>query len=125
MRHDENFVVAVDFDGTVTQGFVGTATGPLNQKAREVLLQLKALGCVLVLWTTREGDELEEAVGLLDEWGIPMDWFNEYPLRNGFPKVNADFHIDDKAWTGPIDWDAVLRHVKELKECRTSKTHRA
>lgn len=116
MRYDENFVVAVDFDGTIAKGSTFGSTGTLDTEARDVLKELKALGCVLVLWTCREGDDLEEAIGLLDRWGVPMDYFNEYPLRNGNPKVNADFYIDDKAWTGPIDWAAVRDHVKELKD---------
>ena len=90
----------------------------LNNKAKESIIKLKELGCVLVLWTTREGKDLEEALSLLKKWGIDFDYINNYPLRNSGNKINADFYIDDKSQINKkIDWDKTIQFIEsEMKK---------
>ncbi len=117
MAYDNNFVVAVDFDNTITMGSTYEKTGILNPVAKTAIEKIKNLGCIIVLWTTRTGKDLDEAIGLLDQWEIPIDYVNEYPLRESGNKINVDLYIDDKSCVnGDIDWNAYINYIMRCKK---------
>lgn len=104
MGYDTNVVVAVDFDNTITVGSVYGTTGRISRRSVWWLRKIRRLGCKMVLWTTREGTDLDEAAEMLDSVGLAFDYVNAYPLRGCARKVNADVYIDDKANDGKIRW---------------------
>ena len=114
MKYDENIVVAVDFDNTLTKGSTYERTGELDRDALRWLSRIEELGVMTVLWTTRDGDDLKEAVDMLAENGVHFDYVNEYPLREGGSKVNVDVYIDDKANDGKIRWRGTYRRIRKL-----------
>ena len=112
MKYDTNFAVAIDFDNTITINSTYEKTGTLNPVAAEYIKKLKEIGCKLILWTCREGQDLDEAINLIHEWNLPFDYINEYPLRGNSKKVNVDFYIDDKSYIEPICWQEILQYIK-------------
>lgn len=112
--YDWNIVIAVDFDNTLTEGSTFAGTGKISHRALRWIALMQKLGAKMVLWTTREGDDLQEALLLLEEHGVSFDYVNEYPLRNGGRKVNADMYIDDKANDGRIRWLRTYMRARRL-----------
>lgn len=114
MRYDENVVVAFDFDNTLTSGSTYLGTGSVSKTAVYWFWEIRKLGVVTVLWTTREGDDLAEAVYIMKQVGVEFDYVNSYPLREPGRKLNADVYIDDKANDGKLRWWRTYRKVKKL-----------
>jgi hypothetical protein len=118
-RSLDNFIIAVDFDGTcVTHAYpkVGRFIG-----AEGVLRDLVAAGAKLILWTMRNGEGLKDAVQWFADRNIPLWGINENPDQKTWtdsPKAFAQLYIDDMALGAPlcaglegerpyIDWDRV------------------
>ena len=93
-------VIAVDFDGTLFEKkrFPGFGAPNLGLIATLRFLQKKR-GCKLILWTCREGADLEMALTACGGVGLHFDAVNEgLPGENGTSrKISADIYIDDKA----------------------------
>ena len=101
----KHFIIAVDFDGTLCEDkfpFIG------NPKIEtiNILNSFKKKygdGLILILWTCRVGERLEEAVEWSKQHGISFDLINEnYPPDVEFygsdcRKIHADIYIDDKS----------------------------
>jgi hypothetical protein len=95
--------IAVDFDGCLCENKwpeIGEANVPLIA----FLIRHKAHGGELILWTCREGVELDKAVNWCwGEWGLRFDTLNENlpswkaMFGNDTRKLGADYYIDDKA----------------------------
>lgn len=100
-------VIALDFDGTiftqVPKGWTGSkhAGEPIwseiNRAKRE-----RTEGAILILWTSREGEDLQNAVDACRSVGLEFEAVNENcqmmldrygPSR----KIHADVYRDDKA----------------------------
>ena len=100
-------VFGVDFDGTLSFG-QWPGCGPANDGLINFLKRRKESGDKLILWTCREGDDLETAVKWCQEQGICFDAINEnlpaviekYGCNSR--KISCDFYIDDKAVAGNI-----------------------
>ena len=96
--------IAVDFDGTIVENeFPGI--GPINQDVREFIVQKKKEGHIIILWTTRDNEKLQEAVNFCDEHGIPVDLVNENVGWLDFEtsdKIFADVYVDDRG-LNPFD----------------------
>ena len=98
-------VVAVDFDGTLTEdGFYPNCGKPIYKNI-EYVKELKATGNKIILWTCREKESLQKAVNWCKDFGLDFAAVNEnidpeikieqfgYSCR----KVYADIYLDDKA----------------------------
>lgn len=93
---------AVDFDGTLHFGRYPNI-GPANEELINVLKVARSIGVLLILWTSREGVVLDEAVDWCRDHGLEFDAVNDnipmcaelfgYNSR----KVGADLYIDDRA----------------------------
>lgn len=92
----KNKVIAVDFDGTLTFESKYPVTGELNMKAIDVVKELKKEN-ILILWTCRENEELQEAIDLCKNVGLCFDYVNENIEGRNSRKVWADIYLDDKA----------------------------
>lgn len=95
------YIIAVDFDGTLEDGAYPNIGTP-NMKLIHILKILKSKGCELILWTCREGKELEEAVKWCESYNLHFDAINDNTERakerwgNNPRKVGADYYIDDR-----------------------------
>lgn len=97
-------VYAIDFDGTLADTVFPDIKGP-RPKMVALCKVLKAQGHKLILWTSRDNADLENAVEWCKQQGIVFDAVNA-PLpeqiarfNNDSRKIWADYYIDDKAMT--------------------------
>ncbi len=112
--------IAVDFDGTIVEHKY-PAIGKEIPFAIETLKRLQEEdGCLLILWTCRRGELLQEAVEYCRSRGLEF-----YAVNRDFPeesddepryKVVADIYIDDRNVGGLPDWGVIYRMIKgEIK----------
>jgi len=112
-------IVAVDFDGCITNGQYGSALS-LQQYAKQALTEMKNMDIDLILWTCRgEGDgSLQDAKDFLKENGM-LDLFSKFNDGSDFStwgnnrKVLADVYIDDKVVGGWTGWENALEWVRK------------
>lgn len=97
-------IYAIDFDNTLAATRFPEIIGP-NKKMIAFTKAVKAQGHKIILWTSRAGEDLENAVAWCHEQGIQFDAVNE-PLPelikrwgNDTRKIYADFYIDDRNMT--------------------------
>ncbi|MDD4150691.1 MAG: hypothetical protein PHE33_11770 [Bacteroidales bacterium] len=105
------YKIAVDFDGTIVEHKYPDI-GEIIPGAFEVLRELQENGHKLILWTVRDGIDLQAAVDFCIDHGImfyaanesfPDEEFNKYISR----KVDVDIFIDDRNIGGFIGWDKI------------------
>ncbi|MDR1585566.1 MAG: hypothetical protein LBS07_05275 [Prevotellaceae bacterium] len=112
-------VIAVDFDGTIV-------THEYPAIGKEIPFAIETLKCLqqeqhrLILWTVREGKELEEAVAFCAERGLEF-----YAVNRDFPeelpeiiqprKLGVDLFIDDRNLGGLPDWGVIYRMISSGK----------
>ena len=123
-------IVAVDFDGTITEEGPWLGQGefyPIRPGVIEQLTALQAKGWRVVIWTTR-GDDIGLVKAYLDREGIPYDYINEnppdVPVNLSEKKIIADVYIDDRNfnWTG--DWKGVADAVIFQAESTHNRKYR-
>lgn len=98
----KKLIIAMDFDGTLVED-VYPDIGKEDKELIDMLIALQKYSRIdLILWTCREGKELEEAVKYCHMRNIHLDAVNENVLRKrdlecAHRKPYADFYIDDKS----------------------------
>lgn len=107
--------IAVDFDGTIVEDRY-PAIGKPKLFAFETLLELQKNKHMLILWTFREGEALEEAIAFCKKHGVEF-----YAVNKSFPeeqwepgqsrKINADVFIDDRNVGGFHGWSWVWKEL--------------
>ena len=120
--------IAVDFDGTIVEHKY-PAIGKELPFAIETLKTLAEEGHKLILWTSRDGELLEEALKFCKERGLEF-----YAVNSNYPpgalftnkagkscKVVADVYIDDRNIGGLPDWDTIYALVNGLREKKMKK----
>jgi hypothetical protein len=120
MEHIRNLKIAVDFDGTIVDHEY-PAIGKDLLFAFETLKELQKHGALLILWTFRTGQELEEAVEYCRRKGVEF-----YAVNKNYPeeivdaktgrKINADVFIDDKNIGGFPGWGKVWQMLSLYDE---------
>ena len=112
--------IAVDFDGTIV-------THEYPKIGKEIPFAIDTLkrlqkypDILLILWTVREGPQLEEAVEFCRERGLEFYAVNKnYPEENKeYPeprKLKADLFIDDRNLGGLPDWGIIYRMIVSKK----------
>ena len=97
-------IIAVDFDGVLAKNTFPEIGAPIYQNI-SLVRQLIDLGHEVILWTSRAGAELENAVKWCNDRGLHFCAVNDnapsniakykqkYP--NGTRKVYADVYVDD------------------------------
>ncbi|MCM1292340.1 MAG: hypothetical protein NC111_02860 [Bacteroides sp.] len=107
-------IIAVDFDGTIVEHEY-PAIGRERHQAVATLKQLQKEGHVLILWTYREGAELEAAVEWCRRRGLEFHCINSNdpfgPDPTGPRKLHADLYIDDRNIGGLPDWGAIYEMI--------------
>ena len=111
-------VIAVDFDGTIVEHKY-PKIGKEIPFAIATLKQLQADGHLLILWTVRCGELLEEAIDYCHLHGLEFFAVNSnYPeeehiesSRHICRKLKADMFIDDRNIGGLPDWGAIYEMI--------------
>ena len=108
-------IIAVDFDGTCVKEKYPKIGSDLPG-AVETLQALVARDHRLILWTCREGQELEDAVNWFKEREIELFGINETPLDADFRpqggrKVYANLYIDDRTLEGFPGWSKIHQEL--------------
>lgn len=111
--------IAVDFDGTIVENKYPNIGKPILF-AFETLKMLHKKGHLLILWTCREGEALQQAVDFCKENGIVF-----YAVNSNFPeeeienaisrKIDANIYIDDRNVGGFIGWTAIWNSIHPEK----------
>ena len=108
-----DFVIAVDFDGTLERGGDYPVPGVPNYELIRILKELKEDGVKLILHTCRENRDLGIALQWCSEHGLLFDAINENLSEriklhgNDCRKIGADMYIDDKARTPEMVIEAI------------------
>lgn len=96
-------IVAFDFDGTITLKDEYPNIGTPNIDIINIIKSLQENNVKVILWSCREGVELNDAVTFCMAYGIKFDAINEnLPVIQEYcgkdtRKIYADLYIDDKA----------------------------
>ena len=111
--------IAVDFDGTIVEHKY-PKIGKERPFAIETLKALQAEGHRLILWTSRDGELLEEAVEFCRKNGLTFYAVNSSTpsdaLFAGRPtgfssKIQADIYIDDRNVGGLPEWGVIYEII--------------
>ena len=119
-----DFVIAVDFDGTLERGGDYPVPGAPNDELICMLKDARESGAKLILYTCREGRALAIALQWCSEHDLIFDAINEnLPERvelygNDCRKIGADMYIDDKARTPDMFIDFAKRMKKRTYDVR-------
>lgn len=122
-------VIAVDFDGTIVEHKY-PKIGKELPFAIDTLRQLADEGHKLILWTSRDGELLEEALTFCRERGLEF-----YAINSNYPpgalfttkpgrscKVVADLYIDDRNLGGIPDWGTIHEMVTGIRAEKHKKS---
>jgi hydroxymethylpyrimidine pyrophosphatase-like HAD family hydrolase len=105
-------IIAVNFDGTLCQNAF-PKIGAANWKVISYIKQQKKEGAALVLWTMREGRQLQDAIDWCTLRGIAFEAVNDNTAsmkafyQNNPRKVFFNELIEDKALI-EVDKDGVM-----------------
>lgn len=109
-------IIAVDFDGTiVTHAY--PAIGKPVPFAIDTLKKLQSEEHLLILWSCREGQLLQDAVDYCHERGLDFYAVNtnfpDEPVEDGMTarKLTADLFIDDRNLGGLPDWGIIYQMI--------------
>lgn len=100
MNKDRPTIYAVDFDGTIVENDFPDI-GSINQEVKKFIINKKKEDGIIILWTTRSNEKLEEALDFCEEHGIPIDYANKNVPWLDFEtsgKIFADVYIDDRCF---------------------------
>ena len=75
-------VVAVDFDDSIAYTHYPTIIKPLPHAMDVLRVLMNDPYTILILWTCREGEYLQQALDFCELYGIKFDYVNENCKRN-------------------------------------------
>lgn len=105
-------IIAVDFDGTLVKNQF-PKIGEINYFVWEAVQKAQAEGKKIILWTSRTGEVLDEALEFCTRHGLKFDAVNDNipevkALGWNARKVFATMYIDDRMGTVNFDGDFSL-----------------
>lgn len=104
------YIIAVDFDGTLVEDKFPEIGEP-RQTVFEDIMEAQKDGAKIILWTSRNGERLKEAVEYCVSRGLHFDAINEnldeckVLFDNDTRKVYANEYWDDKAVAAYCSYD--------------------
>ena len=109
-------VIAIDFDGTITDKNIFPEIGAFKEHALEAIKNFQEHGHKVVMWTCREGIYLDDAKIALHRKGVFLDGYNYSPYQLQSRKIVADVYIDDKNvfMVDKVDWYKIEEYVLSL-----------
>ena len=116
-------VVAVDFDDSIAYTHYPTIIKPLPHAMDVLRVLMNDPYTILILWTCREGEYLQQALDFCELYGIKFDYVNENCKErieyygNNSRKIGADLYIDDKSVQSNVEklWKDWWNWMKENK----------
>ena len=99
--------IAIDFDGCLCSDAYPNIGKPHREIIEKALAE-KANGTALILWTCREGQQLQEAVEACKRWGLSFDAVN-----NNLPERVSFFGCDSRKISADEYWDDRAVHIPE------------
>lgn len=112
-------IIAVDFDGTIVEDAYPKIGEPVLF-AVDTLLEMQRARHQLILWTTRTGKPLEEAVNWCKDQGIEF-----YAVNKSYPeekmdatvsrKINCDIFISSKNVGEFMGWGEMWQEIQRLE----------
>ena len=118
--------IAVDFDGTIVE-YKYPAIGKERPFAIQTLRTLQQEGNRIILFTSREGEELDAAVAFCHERGLDFYAVNSNQPADALftrqtAKVIADVYIDDRNLGGLPEWTEIYRLINNQRaEAHTAR----
>lgn len=113
-------VIAVDFDGTIVENCHPQIGAP-KIFAFETLREMAKERHLLILWTTRTGEHLREAVEFCASHGVQF-----YAVNSSFPeekydgtssrKINCEMFISHKNLGGMDGWGEMWQYIQNSTE---------
>lgn len=116
-------IIAVDFDGTIVEHMYPI----IGKEKLNAIFFLKRIKfeypeTQYILWTCREGKELQEAVNWCKHRGVEFDAVNtnivDFDGKLAKSKIYADIYIDDKNLEGIPEWSDIYVKIKSMLEKR-------
>ncbi len=117
--------IAIDFDGTIVDHEYPAIGKPIPQ-AFEVIKELRKKGHYLILWTYRNGKELDEAVRFCKKNGLDFQAINHSTKEEAVEwkfiydkisrKPDADVFIDDRNVGGFLGWEKIRECILGKRE---------
>lgn len=113
-------IIAVDFDGTLVEDKFPDI-GPIRKEIWNNVHYLQRKGCKLILWTSRNGEALKQAVEFCAQHSLHFDAINEnldeikVMYGGDTRKVYADFYLDDRS-AAFLD-DYVIKKIPLFQGC--------
>lgn len=125
--------IAIDFDGTIVE-HAFPKIGKEIPDSFDILKKLQAEGFILILWTSRYGKLLDEAVDFCRSRGLGFYAVNRnHPDESLNPvdasrKILADIYIDDRNLGGLQAWPEmyhklILLNGKKADEQNNTENH--
>ncbi|HSP11318.1 MAG TPA: hypothetical protein VLO29_02235 [Salegentibacter sp.] len=116
----KSLTIAVDFDGTIVENKFPEIGKPMLF-AFESLQKLQEEGHLLILWTYRYGEKLDEAIEFCRKRGIEFYAVNKSYPEEDFDqgisrKILADIFIDDRNIGGMLGWGEIYQQLSIAKE---------
>lgn len=112
-------IFAVDFDGTLCEA-CWPEIGKPNERLIDFLIGTRQLGNKVILWTNRDGEQLQAAVDWCKEKGLEFDAINDNTKESieffggNSRKIFANFYIDDKN-VSPDMWGLPYKFREPMK----------
>ncbi len=109
-------IIAVDFDNTIARTTFPEIHDEIPD-AISVLSRFQQAGHIVILWTCREGQVLNDALLWLADHGFTPDCVNCHSEKqiakweNDPRKIGADIYIDDRNALCEIDWKRIEEFV--------------
>lgn len=110
-------IIAIDFDGTIVEDRY-PEIGPPKIFAFETMQEMLKHRHQLILWTSREGKQLEAAVAFCEAKGLRFYAVNKsYPEEKFDPstasrKIICDLFISNKNFGGMKGWGEIWQDIK-------------
>ena len=123
-------IIAVDCDGTIVEHKY-PKIGREKPFAIDTLRRLASEGHKIILWTSREGELLEEAIRFCKERGLTFYSVNsDTPIgsltfsdKTTSTKLIADVYIDDRNLGGLPDWGEIYGIVNGTRHHSHHRHH--
>lgn len=114
-------VIAIDFDNTMVLDDY-PKIGQDNPMAVDTMKLMLERGHKIILYTIRQGEELDAAVKWCEDRDIELYGINKNKAQSSWnksPKIYAHYYIDDKnigipLKNGAVDWDKLQNDLKNL-----------
>lgn len=116
------FIAVIDFDRTIAKTVYPTIIEPIEETVNFIRELQKRDSWIWILWTAREGKELDDALAWLESQQLYPDYVNDNALclvskfQNNPRKIIGDIIIDDLNYGGlkvpPIEFLDTVKGVE-------------